>query len=257
MSSSGFQWTGRGAGLRIGAAFLATVLCAACTGGGEAGSGRQAEPSGAPAPPLVSSHGGPGSGGGRSGAPPAEDARAFSEETYVAGILEARRRKDELFRSGSDSPVPPDQRVAFKGLDYYPVDVAWRMVLPLRRDPDPPVLTFVSNMGEKRTIRREGWVEFARDGKDVRVAVFHILDDPVPPDSLWIPFADAGSGRETYPGGRYIDTRLGPGDEVLVDFNEAYNPYCAYGWAFSCPLAPAENRLKIPVQAGEKGFHQP
>jgi len=232
------------------------LLGAACSGALDPGPEQGAAPGVTP-PPVISSHGRTPQDAGRPGSQPGEGAHPFEAEDYAASILESRRRKDALFRSGPDSPVPPEQRAGFRGLEYYPVDPSWRMVLPLRRDPDPPVLTFVSNMGEKRTIRREGWVEFARDGKDVRVAVFHILDDPVPPDSLWIPFADAGSGRETYPGGRYIDTRLGPGDEVLVDFNEAYNPYCAYGWAFSCPLAPAENRLKIPVQAGEKGFHQP
>ncbi len=106
-------------------------------------------------------------------------------------------------------------------------------------------------------MRREGHVEFMRDGVLVKLALFHILDDPVPENSLWLGFADAGSGKETYPGGRYIDTELRSDGTVLLDFNYAYNPYCAYGYAFSCPLAPSENRLKVPVRAGEKGFHNP
>jgi hypothetical protein len=172
-------------------------------------------------------------------------------------VEEKRRWKDDHFRSAPDSPVPKEFRAALEPLDYYPVDPSWRVVRPLVADPSPEILTFISNMGEKRRIQRIGHVEFERDGAKVRVHVYRIADDPTPERAVWIPFADATAGKETYPAGRYIDSELGPDGTVVLDFNLAYNPFCAYGWSFSCPLAPAENRLKIPVRAGERGYYHP
>ena len=192
--------------------------------------------------------------GGRAPAQSGEDNLAVPED-YSEKVSDYRRKKDDLYRSGKDSPVPADARGTFKSLDYYAVDPSWRLVLPLIREGRPATRTFISNTGEKRSMRREGYVEFTRDGIPVKLALYHILDDPVPDGSLWLGFADAGSGKETYPGGRYIDTELRPDGTVVLDFNFAYNPLCAYGWAYSCPLAPSENRLKIPVRAGENGFH--
>ena len=176
---------------------------------------------------------------------------------YGQTVLAARRQKDDLFRTGADSPVPAAEREIFPPLDYYPVDPSWRLSLPMIPDRNPEILILVTNMGEKRRLSRVGHVAFVREGAAQRLAVYRILDDPTPANAVFIPFTDAGSGKETYPGGRYLDTFVSPDGTVSLDFNVAYNPYCAYGWAYSCPIAPSENRLAIAVRAGEKGFHHP
>lgn len=173
---------------------------------------------------------------------------------YAVGILDARRAKDAEFRTAQASPVPSEQRASFHGLDYYPVDPSWRLVLPLEPDRTSRPMTVTTNLGERRKLRRQGSVRFERDGRTVSLGLYRFLDDASPDNALWLAFVDGSAGSETYPGGRFLDTELGPDGRVVLDFNLAYNPYCAYGWAYSCPAAPPENHLAIPIRAGERGF---
>ena len=100
-------------------------------------------------------------------------------------------------------------------------------------------------------MRRAGLVRFDVDGESAQATLFSDDDDP----GLFLPFRDATSGRETYGAGRYLDVQPPDADgDVVIDFNLAYNPYCAYSEGFSCPLPPAENRLDVPIRAGEMTF---
>ena len=256
------------AGLAAALAFVAILSAAACGGGGEAGrpkdaraapgepgrggSGPASGPGGSPSP-RIAAHGGslPGAAPGSGGVSPADPA-AYAEE-----VLAHRRWKDALFKSGSKSPAPGALRAHLAPLEYYPVDPAWRLRLPVIRYPRPETFRLITNTGEARAISRVGRVEFARDGTNVKLQLYREVDEDSPAERVWVPFIDAGSGRETYPAGRYLDGELMADGTVLLDFNLACNPYCAYGWnGYSCPLAPRENRLPIAVRAGEKGFHR-
>ena len=187
-----------------------------------------------------------------------DPARQREIDLYVRSILEHRTGRDQFF-GGPKSPAPAKQRGAKPSmlLEYYPVDPSWRLNLPFVKYPSPELLALITSTGEKRSVRRLGQIEFDRDGTRVRLQVYRAVDAEGAEESLWIPFIDAGSGSETYPAGRYVDAELLPGGSVLVDFNTAYNPYCAYGWdSYSCPITPRENRAVIPIRAGEKGFHR-
>lgn len=245
--------------IRAKSALAAGALIAAATMGVMPGCGDRG---GEPARPSSSSGSVPAfSGAPRSAAPPAPltppAAHASGADPYASSIQEERRQKDEFFRASPESPVPASERATFLPLDYYPVDSSWRMTLPVEPYAKPQTFELVTNLGERRVFRREGQVRFGRDGEALSLQLYRELEGGRESATFWVPFTDAGAGRETYPAGRYLDVTPNSDGSVTLDFNRAYNPYCAYGWAFSCPMAPPENRLKIAVRAGERGYHHP
>ncbi len=166
-----------------------------------------------------------------------------------------RRAKDTLFAGHPQSPLPEDARAAFTGLPYFPHDPAWRVTAHLEPDPDGPELVIPTSTGEPTRFRRVGFVSPVLGGAAVRLAV-HWLEGYG--GGLFLPFRDALAGRETYGGGRYLlDTvkgaDLGTDEDgaLVLDFNMAFNPSCAYDPRWSCPLAPPENVVDVAVRAGE------
>ena len=164
--------------------------------------------------------------------------------------MQARVQRDMQMRE-DESVLPPGRRADFRGLDYYAVDSTYRFVVPLRRRPTPDTMMLSENTGRVRAQVRVGAVTVPLSAGDAQLAVFRGASDD-PRGRLWIPFADATNGNGTYPAGRYVDLEAAGGDSVVVDFNRAYNPTCAYNPEFACPLPPAENRVDAPIPAGEK-----
>jgi uncharacterized protein (DUF1684 family) len=172
-----------------------------------------------------------------------------SSEVYLASLESQRMEKDHFFKHGPYSPI--EDRTNFSGLDYYPPDPVYRYVLPLQKADQPELLTFQTSTGDEQTYNRLGTIEFEVAGETARLAVYKSTDH----DGLFLPFRDATSGQETYGAGRYLEPHeLGDG-QLLVDFNLAYNPFCAYSVHYSCPLPPFENHLtRVAIRAGEKSF---
>lgn len=173
------------------------------------------------------------------------------EDSYVASIEAQRAEKDYYLRRDPYSPI--EDRVNFIGLNYYPPDPALRFTLSLHRvEPEP--LTFQTSTGDERVYQRIGTVAFEVEGQPAQLVIYKSEDY----DELFLPFRDATSGSETYGAGRYLEPIALGSSELLVDFNLAYNPYCAYSDAFSCPLPPVENWLTtVPIRAGEKIYKKP
>ena len=172
-------------------------------------------------------------------------------------VIQERLAKDAAFKSKSeDSPILPEEKAGFRGLSYFPVSPALRFSVPLHRYPAPARVRLGTNTGEIRSGLRYGYFEFQVDGQMCRLQVFRLEDAP---DSggvqLFVPFRDATSGNESYSAGRYIDLKENTSGIYDLDFNRAYNPYCAYNSRFSCPVPPAENTLHVPIRAGEKKYH--
>jgi uncharacterized protein len=167
-----------------------------------------------------------------------------------------RAARDRLFGEHPSSPVPETERRDFRGVAYF--RHASALALRARLEPDPdaqPLDVPRSGDGERLAFSRIGWVSFEVDGAQCRLAVFWLEEYS---GGIFIPFRDATSGRETYGGGRYLwDSAKGAdlgsiGDELVLDFNYAYHPSCVYDPAWSCPLAPRENWLQVPIVAGER-----
>ncbi len=159
-----------------------------------------------------------------------------------------RRMKDQHFATNPHSPLTPEQRRAFRGLNYFPENPALRLELPVEEFADKDTITVQTTTGDEREYTRYGRLKFTVDGQPAELTLY------LGEYGYFLPFVDALAGTETYPAGRYLEPEPLSGSTFLVDFNTAYNPYCAYNDQWSCPIAPAENRLKVPIRAGEKVF---
>jgi len=161
-----------------------------------------------------------------------------------------RHDKDEAFRLDPDSPLDPEQRRAFTGLRYFPPNPALDLRLEVEELDPKTEMEVQTTTGEVRLYERFGYVRFEVEGQPVRLTVFRIGAD------FFLPFADSLAAEETYGAGHYLEPERLPDGRLHIDFNRAYNPYCAYSARWSCPITPAENRIPAPIRAGERMFEQ-
>lgn len=164
------------------------------------------------------------------------------------GLREFREAKDDYFRHSHDSPLRAELRPRFGGLAYYAPDPDLVFTLPVEPGDGSEVRVGTSD-GAERTYLRAGRIRFEL-GDDTVELTLYSTGHP----GYFLPFRDATSGRGSYGAGRYLDLEPNADGTVTVDFNYAYNPTCAYDPAYSCPLPPAENWLRVPIEAGEKDF---
>jgi uncharacterized protein len=161
-----------------------------------------------------------------------------------------RAQKDEFFRHDWQSPLTPEQRKTLEGLKYYPENPALRFITPLEEYPDKEIVTMITSTGSAQDYLKYGRFTFDVGGQTAALQVYQDADQ----GNFFLPFVDATAPDETYGAGRYLEIEpIGDG-KFLIDFNYAYNPYCAYNDKWSCPIPPKENRLKVRIEAGEKKF---
>ncbi|MDQ6711620.1 MAG: DUF1684 domain-containing protein [Candidatus Dormibacteraeota bacterium] len=160
-----------------------------------------------------------------------------------------RAEKDRVFARDPHSPLGPDQRHSFHGLDYFDENPQLVIHASIDRHIEPDEVRMGTSDGQEQSYHRHGLVRFRVDDQTAELVLYASGDS----DELFVPFRDATSGHETYGAGRYLEVEP-HGDHVTIDFNYAYNPNCAYDSAWSCPLPPTENWLKVPIRAGEKIF---
>ncbi len=173
-------------------------------------------------------------------------------DAYAEAIAEFRRRKDQAFAAGPQSPLLPADRPRFRGLTYFPPDLRYRFEgLPLGPYTGHEPLDFVmqTSDGQPRPAHRVGTFRLELDGRPLELHAYGFEGSD--PDSLFVPFMDATSGHETYEAGRYLDLEPEDDGSYVLDFNLAYHPLCVYSPYYSCPLPPAENRLPVRIEAGE------
>jgi uncharacterized protein (DUF1684 family) len=171
-------------------------------------------------------------------------------EDYGTKVTADRALKDESFRSSSDSPIPPAKKSALLPLAYYPVDEAYAVPAELEMSPDRSRLKIPTSTGKLRDYERLGTLRFSLKGQRLQLTAFSEVGQRV--SRLFVPFADATSGEETYSAGRYMELDPTATGIYVVDFNGAYHPFCYYNEEYDCPFPPAENRLAVPIRAGER-----
>lgn len=161
-------------------------------------------------------------------------------------IQQTRQQKDDFFRQHPQSPLTPQQQARFTGLSYYPPNPDLELQVRVEVFPEQQTVPVQTTTGTTKHFLRYGQFTFTVDGEEARLTIYEA------DYGYFLPFADAGAGSETYGAGRYLEPeRLG--DNLFhIDFNQAYNPYCAYSPDWTCPITPAENRLKVHIRAGEK-----
>lgn len=143
----------------------------------------------------------------------------------------------------------------YKGLQYFPVDLSYRYVLPLTPSPHPDTIVILSTRGNQRHALRVGWFDFAVQGKPCRLEVSRLLEPGVGENGYSVFMRDATTGKETYPVGRYVDPEPLPDGRFVLDFNLAYNPACAISEHYNCPIPRKQNTLAVAIRAGEKDSH--
>ena len=159
-----------------------------------------------------------------------------------------RAQKDDFFEGDHHSPLTNEQKQNFAGLQYFDENPALSLEVDLERFDPVEHVQILTNTGAIQTYERYGRFHFSAEGEEAELTVFRNEH------GYFLPFADSLAGQETYGAGRYLEPEDIGANRLLVDFNLAYNPYCAYNEKWSCPITPAENRLKLPIRAGEKTF---
>lgn len=178
-----------------------------------------------------------------------ENAMVYDE----TAIIERRKEIDDFFASDASSPLKEEQKSIFKGLQYFPPSEDFTFFASFTKSPNPDTVMLLTSKGaEKRAMLHFGTLSFSlQDGQNHTLSAFKSLSNN--DGILFIPFKDKTNGFDTYEAGRYIELEEVPNqEEYFLDFNRAYNPYCAYNKEYSCPLVPKENALSFSIKAGEK-----
>lgn len=162
-------------------------------------------------------------------------------------LLELRKQKDEYFKT--EGPLTEEQRIGFAGLSYFPTneELVFQNVAiePFEKQ---EVVEIQTSVGDTEPHKKVGEIHFSVKGTPCELTVYQDMDGL----HYFLPFKDTTSGKETYGAGRYLDIEVKDGKVLALDFNFAYNPYCAYNYNWRCPITPLENSLKVPILAGEK-----
>jgi len=177
------------------------------------------------------------------------------EVAYAAAVNNYRAQKDEAFATDPDSPLGWAEQQSFEGLSYFPPDLAYRVVAHVVPFAQPETVQLGSTQGDVRPQLRFAELRFTLEGHVLRLTGFQELDAESR-DELFIPFRDATTNKESYGAGRYLEVTIerdSAGAPIAtLDFNLAYNPWCAYSPAYSCTLPPVENTLPVAISAGER-----
>jgi hypothetical protein len=172
-------------------------------------------------------------------------------QTYPEEIAAWRSQKDTFMRGSDESPVPAGKRASFPPLPYFPVDEQYRVPAALKVVSSDQIIELSTSTGQMRRMRRIGTLTFTLKGQTLSLTAFSDVNDSSL-RRLFVPFGDLTNGTETYQGGRYLDLDRTASGIYDLDFNRAYNPFCVFDARYECPIPPRENRLKVPVRAGEK-----
>ena len=179
---------------------------------------------------------------------------------YNDTIQKFRTGKNIKLMYDEASPLKLEQRKSFTGLNYFPPELKFYIEAELVKDDEPETIIMKTSTDRSPAYVKYGVVNFKIDTFNLTLALYQnkkMLDLSTDQNHLFVPFRDGTSGNETYGGGRYIDCEIPEdGNVIILDFNKAYNPYCAYNPKFSCVIPPEENQLTIRIAAGEKKFDE-
>jgi uncharacterized protein (DUF1684 family) len=178
-------------------------------------------------------------------------------DAAITEIEEHRSNQLKKFKSKTESPLNPEDRKTFKGLNYYPIDLKYRVKAKFVKNENPVSFKMATTTSRLPEYVKYGEVHFMIDSQEYKLEVYQspdIIKMPGYADHLFIPFTDKTNGNDTYEVGRYLEMKIPSSGEVIIDFNKSYNPYCSYSPKYSCPIPPLVNNLPMEIQAGEKKY---
>ncbi|MCG8310697.1 MAG: DUF1684 domain-containing protein [Cytophagales bacterium] len=171
-------------------------------------------------------------------------------EGYADKILAERQEKDRSFKEADDSPLSEEQKRTFEKLTYFPINEKYRITGDFHRNSGNEIVKMAITDGSRREYVVFGRIHFHLEGKELDITVYKPVKSE--PGYLFVPFYDKTCADLTYGGGRYVEPVLLEDGSLEIDFNLAYNPYCAYNHKYRCPIPPQENNLDVSILAGEK-----
>ncbi|PID69521.1 MAG: hypothetical protein CR989_01100 [Flavobacteriales bacterium] len=176
-------------------------------------------------------------------------------DDYTAEIKNFQYQLNREFADKKESPLTAIDLKNFTTLPFFKIDSTYRISAEFTLEENPKIFAMPTTTDRLPLYKKYGTATFELNGKRHSLSVYQnqeLIQQPKYKNHLFIPFTDSTNGNETYGGGRYIDVEIPRGDTLIIDFNKAYNPYCAYNTDYSCPIPPAENKLRIAVKAGVK-----
>lgn len=182
----------------------------------------------------------------------------LNAQEKVETSLEYQQNLNKEFADSTSSPLAEEDLKVFKSLDFYPIDNKYIVEANFVKAKREKVFEMKTTTTRLPKYKKYGELHFTLEGKTFKLNIYQNIDLSKKPgfkDYLFLPFTDLTCGKESYIGGRYLDARIPKKDVMILDFNKAYNPYCAYNHKYSCPLVPLENDLNIEIKAGVKKFH--
>ncbi|MBT0608260.1 DUF1684 domain-containing protein [Aequorivita echinoideorum] len=169
----------------------------------------------------------------------------------------AQQKLNEEFSNPETTILKPKDFKNFKGLEFYPISEKYIVEAEFVRTPGEKPFLMQTTTSRKPEYVKYGEAHFDINGQKLKLNLYKSIepyDEPGYEDYLFLPFTDFTSGDGSYGGGRFIDLKIPEGETIVIDFNTAYNPYCAYNHRYSCPIPPAENDLEVRIEAGVKDF---
>ena len=185
-------------------------------------------------------------------------AGAEGQADFAKELQAARDSINAHFNNPQTIQLTEEDLAHFEGLNFYSADISFAIPAVFEPITGAPIEEFATTTARMAKYRAKGYLKFEYDAKPYQLTVYEnavYASQPNYDGSLFLPFTDATNGKETYGGGRYLDFNIKEVDNVLIDFNRSYNPYCAYNPKYSCPIPPLENDLDFAVTAGIKKWH--
>ncbi len=182
----------------------------------------------------------------------------FAQEKKIETAQDFQEKLNREYADSKESPLMEADLAVFKNLDFFPISEKYVINATFIRTKKEKVFQMKTSTNRLPEYKKYGELHFMLEGKNLRLNVYQNIDlikKKDYKDYLFLPFSDLTNGTETYIGGRYIDVRIQKGGKWTIDFNKAYNPYCAYNYKYSCPIVPLDNDLPIEIKAGVKKFH--
>jgi len=173
------------------------------------------------------------------------------KDSYNEKVNDYRKQKDDNLKSSEESPIKDKEH--FEGLSYFDPDQKYQVKADISLLDDTIPITMLRSDGSKVNYIRYALANFILDGKEYNLTLLQLVDE-LEPNVLFLPFMDKTNEVTTYGGGRYLDIKYKNTPKITIDFNFAYNPYCAYNYKYSCPIPPKENFLDVAIPAGEKAY---
>ena len=181
----------------------------------------------------------------------AQDKTIQTSEEFQANL-------NKKFADSTSSPLKSEDLKTFKNLNFFNIDSKYIVEAKLVRTKREKVFKMKTSTDRLPEYKKYGELYFTIDGKDLKLNVYQSIDlikKKEYKNYLFLPFTDLTCGNDSYAAGRYIDLSIPKNNMIIIDFNKAYNPYCAYNYKYSCPIVPAENDLTVEIKAGVKKFH--